>query len=251
MGRVTWIAHVAAVTALTGAAFATATVDAMAARVDDRSVPATGPIVVRAGDLPGYAVFGPIVDLDTDSYIACMHGNRLLASVPSPGPAGTGVPESDRDATLGTSFVNGAVATGEERDVASMAWAGTDLRQARAAFDALASGRYARCVRSRLERSDAGPGTPTTITPAQLPGPSLKAQIHGVLLLETVSSDAAGTVLDTTAYELTAIRVGRMVALLETDARVAGPPVTLTPFPAAQRVRLIRLLVGRMRREQR
>ncbi len=198
---------------------------------------------------PGFEVFGPIVDLSTSDYLHCFKANALLGRAPQLGAPGTGVLTSNRTATVGQSFTRGSLALNGEIDIGSIVWLAKSAAQARSAFAALFSARITSCLRTEITQLRSSLGTPATVSSTALPAAvGLRVQTRAQRLIAINYDEASGTYGPYYWFDLTAARVGRMVALLETDsANVVSAPTTL---PNAKRARLARILIDRMAREQ-
>jgi hypothetical protein len=210
----------------------------------------TARVVIRSSDVRGYGAFGTVADLSVGDLLRCFAINRLLAQAPGVGIAGTGTAHSDAHATTGASFMRGSVALNGEYDIESFAWLGTAVGEARGALAALGSPRFKRCLAARLRAQYGGPGEPARSVLLALSAPRVGDEVRAFELQLAVYSDASGSNLSTTDYDFDAVRVGRMVALLETDAAGLGPPSGLGSFPRALQVRLTDLLAVRMARAQ-
>lgn len=211
----------------------------------------TAKIVIDEANLPGYTDFGQIADLATPSYRACFKTNSLLSKVPPEPPSGTGGATSNHSATVGASFTQGSLAVNEERDVASIAWYGDLSAEVRSAFAALTGATFIECLDGRLVKTAGSVGEPATMTTSGLAGPPIHGGGTGAnRLTETVYSNAAGIIRNTYEYDLTVVRIGRMVALLETDAGAGGAPSQLEQFSETQRLGLALIMADRMAKVQ-
>lgn len=208
----------------------------------------TAQVVIRQGDVPGFEAGGLGGELLSESYRPCFAANALLAK--SPTPAVATVPVSAGEVTSGASFTQGSLLSGAgvERVVSSIAWQGASAAQAQAAFATLTGSGFTACVEAALRR-EAGLAEVPTVAASDLlvPAGPAAAETGGVLVMLSIFDTASGTVGKTILYGITAVRVGRLLALLETDTATLAAPAAV-PFPEAERVHLIELLETRMAR---
>ncbi len=243
-----WRKRVGFLLAVSVASGAPAVADAVPA--GGRTAHPTARIVLGKTDLPGYSGLGTIADLATPIYLRCFKRSPLLATAPRLGPAGTSIPTSNRSATVGESFHKGSVALAGVRDVASIAWSGESIAQARSALTALTGNRVIECIEAGLKqaalREEVSRG-PVTVTAVPLVAPTIRPGAAGAVRLNlTVYDDVVGGLVIAQDYDFTTVRVGRMLALLETDAAPVAPVGHLSPPGRAQRLALTTTLADRM-----
>ncbi len=216
----------------------------LAPAVADAGPPSpTAQVVIRASDAAGYEAGGLAGELVSQPYRPCLAANALLASAPAPTVASA--PREGKDATTGASFTQGSLAvSGVERVISSIAWYASSEPQARAAYSALIGGSFISCLEGVLDKQ-AGLAETATVSSSPLPVPSVPGADSATLVRLSLYDTAAGTTGKVLLYGLTAIRVGRMLALLETDIVTNALPAAV-PFPEGERAHLVQLLAKRM-----
>ena len=205
----------------------------------------TEQVVLRQADLPGYSPGGLGGELFPEAYMQCFKTNALLAKAPV--PIARTLPRVSSNATSGASFTQGSVAIGDELVVSSVAWYAASDAQAQSAFAALTSSRFTACIEHELTHELTGGvlGLTGTVTVAPLPVPAVLGEAGASRASLSIYDVPAGAVGKVIAYDLTSVRVGRMLALLETDSAEIGTP-SVVPFPEAQRLHLVTVLAERM-----
>lgn len=206
----------------------------------------TAQVVIQASDLPGYESGGLGGELFPEDYVKCFGANPLLASAPAPFVRSE--PDVGEEATTGASFTHGFLALGPELVVSSTAWMASSAAQAAAAYSVLEGAGFAGCVERELD-APAGLGETNSVALSELPAGAPVGEAHAYRATLSIYDDPAGAVIKVIGYDLTVLRVGRMVALLETDA--AELAASGTPFPEAEREHLAALLAERMAAAQR
>ncbi len=206
----------------------------------------TAQVVIQASDLPGYESGGLGGEGFPEDYVKCFGENPLLASAPAPFVRTE--PDVGKEATTGASFTHGFVALGPELVVSSTAWMASSATQAAAAYSVLEGAGFAGCVERELDAL-AGLGETNSVALSELPAGAPGGEAHAYRATLSIYDDPAGAVIKLIGYDLTVLRVGRMVALLETDA--AELAASGTPFPEAEREHLAALLAERMAAAQR